>query len=141
MAATRRELPDWIAKHLEQYLSTDGREGHEWNGVRTLLLTTKGRKTGEPLLLPLIYEKDGSNYVVVASKGGADDDPAWYKNLVADPNVQVQVGPEKFEARARTAPADEKPALWKKMAAVWPSYDEYQAKTSREIPVVILEPK
>lgn len=141
MAATRRELPDWIAKHLDQYLATDGREGHEWNGVRTLLLTTKGRKTGEPLQLPLIYEKDGDNYVVVASKGGADDHPAWYKNLVADPNVHLQVGPDKFEARARTATPEEKPALWKKMAAVWPSYDEYQAKTSREIPVVILEPK
>lgn len=141
MTQTRPELPNWIAQHLKQYLETDGREGHEWNGVRTLLLTTTGRNTGKPLQLPLIYEMDGDNYVVVASKGGADDHPAWYKNLVQEPEVDLQVGPKKFRALARTASAKEKPALWEKMAKVWPAYNEYQEKTSREIPVVVLEPK
>jgi deazaflavin-dependent oxidoreductase (nitroreductase family) len=139
MTLPRRELPDWIADHLKQYLETDGEDGHMWNGVPTLLLTTTGRRTGQPLLLPLIYGTDGDNYVVVASKGGAPDHPAWYQNLSANPEVEVQVKSDKFKARARTATADEKPALWKKMTLIWPAYDEYQQKTDRDIPVVILE--
>lgn len=136
---SRRELPGWIEQHMKTYLETNGAEGHIWNGVQTLLLTTKGKRSGQPLQLPLIYGKDGDRYMVVASKGGADDHPAWYTNLVAEPAVQLQVGPEKFAALARTADAAEKPALWEKMADIWPAYNDYQAKTSREIPVVILE--
>jgi deazaflavin-dependent oxidoreductase (nitroreductase family) len=107
--------------------------------VPTLLLTTRGRKTGKLRRTALIYGRDGDRYVVVASKGGAPDHPTWYLNLDADPEVQLQVGAEKFTARARTATAEEKPALWRRMAEIWPDYDNYQAKTGREIPVVILE--
>ena len=139
MAEQERELPQWIADHLKQYLETDGREGHIWNGVPTLLLTTTGAKSGKQLQLPLIYGKDGDNYLVVASKGGAPQHPAWYHNLDANPDVAVQVEAEKFKAKARTATAEEKPRLWETMAKIFPNYNEYQQKTTRDIPVVVLE--
>ncbi len=139
MATQRAELPGWIADHIKSYQATDGADGHIWRGVPTLLLTTTGRKSGEPLLLPLIYGRDGENFVVVASKGGAPAHPAWYLNLRAHPEVQVQVGAEKFTGRARTATADERPRLWEAMAKIWPAYNEYQQKTRREIPVVVIE--
>lgn len=135
----RRELPNWIKSHVEQYLATNGEEGHVWNGVPTLLLTTTGRRSGEQLLLPLIYGEDAGRHIIVASRGGAPEHPDWYKNLVANPAVQVQVRGERFAARARSANADEKPGLWKLMAGIWPAYDDYQTKTDRPIPVVILE--
>ena len=126
-------------EHVTRYVETDGSEGHDWNGVQTLILTTTGRKSGRRHATPLIYGEHGDDYLVVASKGGADDPPAWYLNLQADPDVEVQVRADKFTARARTATADEKPALWRQMAAIWPDYDNYQRKTERSIPVVILE--
>ncbi|MFI0357381.1 nitroreductase family deazaflavin-dependent oxidoreductase [Actinomadura sp. 9N407] len=126
-------------EHVKRYQETDGAEGHDWQGTVTLLLTTKGHRTGNPYTTPLIYQRNGGDHIVVASKGGDDDDPVWYKNLQANPKVEVQVLGDKFTARARTATPEEKPALWKKMAATWPSYDEYQTKTDREIPVVVLE--
>jgi deazaflavin-dependent oxidoreductase (nitroreductase family) len=126
-------------EHVERYQETDGEVGHEWQGTVTLLLTTTGRRTGKEHTTPLIYQPEGDAYLVVASKGGADDHPLWYENLQANPEVQVQVKGDKFPARARTATPDEKPALWRKMTAVWPAYDEYQEKTPRDIPVVVLE--
>jgi deazaflavin-dependent oxidoreductase (nitroreductase family) len=126
-------------EHVRRYVETDGAEGHNWQGTTTLLLTTTGRKSGRRRTTPLIYQKNGDDYLVVASKGGADEPPLWYLNLEADPEVGVQVLGDKFTARARTATPEEKPALWQKMAATWPAYDEYQQKTSREIPVVVLE--
>lgn len=126
-------------EHVARYQETNGEEGHNWQGTVTLLLTTTGRRSGKERTTPLIYQPDGDAYVVVASKGGADDDPLWYKNIQANPEVKVQVKGDKFTARARTATRDEKPALWSKMAAAWPDYDEYQKKTSRDIPVVVLD--
>jgi deazaflavin-dependent oxidoreductase (nitroreductase family) len=126
-------------EHVRRYRETDGEEGHDWMGTTALILTTKGRKTGEPRPTPLIYQPHGDAYLVVASKGGADDPPAWFLNLEADPEVEVQVRGDRFRARARTAAPDEKPELWQKMTAVWPAYDDYQQKTEREIPVVVLE--
>ena len=126
-------------EHVERYRATDGAEGHEWQGTVTLLLTTTGRKSGEQRETPLIYQRHGDDYLVVASKGGADAPPSWYLNLQANPEVEVQVLGDRFAARARTATAEEKPELWKIMAATWPAYDEYQKKTDREIPVVVLE--
>lgn len=131
--------PGWREDHIRRYLETNGEDGHIWNGVPTLLLTTTGRRSGRPHLLPLIYGQEGDRYLVVASRGGAPEHPEWYRNLVKQPEVQVQVGADRFSARARTATAEEKPALWKLMAGIFPAYDEYQARTSREIPVVILE--
>ena len=126
-------------EHVKRYQETDGEVGHDWNGVQTLILTTTGRKSGEERSTPLIYGNEGDNPVVVASKGGSPEPPAWYRNLAEDPDVQVQVGANRFPARARTATPDEKPALWPMMADIWPQYDEYQEKTDREIPVVVLE--
>jgi deazaflavin-dependent oxidoreductase (nitroreductase family) len=126
-------------EHVRRYVETDGAEGHDWQGTITLLLTTTGRKTGRPRTTPLIYQKNGDDYLVVASKGGSDEPPLWDLNLQADPEVSVQVLGDRFTARARTATPEEKPALWRKMAATWPAYDDYQTKTSRDIPVVVLE--
>ncbi|HWK27901.1 MAG TPA: nitroreductase family deazaflavin-dependent oxidoreductase [Solirubrobacter sp.] len=127
------------AEHTARYRETGGAEGHDWQGTQVLLLTTKGRKSGELRELPLIYGRSGDDYLIVASKGGADEPPAWYLNLVADPAVEVQVRGDRFKARAREATPEEKPAMWKTMTAEWPAYDEYQTKTSREIPIIVLE--
>jgi deazaflavin-dependent oxidoreductase (nitroreductase family) len=126
-------------EHVRRYRETGGEVGHIWNGVPALLLTTTGRRSGEERTTPLIYGQDGDAYVVVASKGGHPHDPAWYLNLSADPAVEVQVGPERFAARARTADAEERRRLWPLMTSIWPAYDDYQAKTEREIPVVVLD--
>ena len=98
-----------------------------------------GRKSGEPRELPLIYGRSGDDLLIVASKGGADQPPAWYVNLKADPEVEVQVKGDRFKAHARDATPDEKPEMWKTMTAEWPAYDDYQSKTEREIPVIVLE--
>ncbi len=129
----------WVAEHTRQYVETNGEEGHLWRGVPTLLLTTLGRRSGKSRRTALIYGQNGDRYLVVASKGGAEDHPLWYYNLMEHPEVEVQVGGDRFRARARPATSDEKPRLWKVMTAIWPAYDEYQTKTSQEIPVVILE--
>lgn len=127
-------------EHVERYRATDGAEGYEWqNGTTILLLGTKGRKSGREYTHPLIFREHDGAYLVVASKGGAPEPPAWYVNLQADPEVTVQIKGEVFAARARTATAEEKPQLWREMTEAWPAYDEYQQKTSREIPVVVLE--
>jgi deazaflavin-dependent oxidoreductase (nitroreductase family) len=128
----------WVAKHIREYVETDGRDGHLWRGVPTLLLTTRGRKSGLRRRTALIYGQDGDNYIVVASRGGHSKHPAWYLNLVENPVVEVQVEADKFSARAHTASPEEKARLWPLMASIWPSYDNYQAKTDREIPVVVL---
>jgi deazaflavin-dependent oxidoreductase (nitroreductase family) len=129
----------WVARHVRRYVETDGRSGHRWNGRQTLLLTTRGRRSGRLRRTALIYGRDGDRYLVVASNGGARRHPLWYLNLTAEPEVQVQVGADRFRARARTADAGEKPRLWRLMAEIWPDYDRYQQRTSRDIPVVILE--
>jgi deazaflavin-dependent oxidoreductase (nitroreductase family) len=134
--------------HIRRYRESNGADGHMWDStvaggpgpIPTLLLTTKGRRSGEPLLLPLIYGETPKGYSVVASKGGAPAHPAWYLNLSAHPEVEMQVGPERFRARARTATGAERAALWKQMAQIYPPYDDYQRRTDREIPVVVLEP-
>lgn len=127
-------------EHVERYRATDGAEGHEWQGTQTLLLTTTGRKSGEPRTTPLIYAPEGDAFLIVASKGGSAEPPAWYLNLSDDPAVEVQVKGDRFKVRARTATPEEKPGFWKKVVAEWPSYDDYQRNTDREIPVVVLEP-
>lgn len=126
-------------EHVKRYVETDGAEGHDWQGTTVLILTTTGRKSGEPRSTPLIYQRHGDDVLVVASNGGADAPPLWFRNLEAEPEVQVQVKGDRFTARARTATAEEKPGMWRTMAAVWPAYNEYQTKTDREIPVVVLE--
>jgi len=138
-SATTPQPLDWRADHLRRYLATDGEDGHIWRGVTTLLLTTTGRRSGKPHQTPLIYGRDGDRYIVVGSRGGAAKHPQWYQNLRAQPEVDVQILGDRFHARARAATPEEKPVLWKLMTGIWPAYDEYQTRTTREIPVVILE--
>jgi len=127
-------------EHVERYRATDGEEGHYWRGALVLLLTTTGRRSGEQRTTPLIYGRRGDALLIVASQGGTDKPPAWYLNLVAEPEVGVQVKDEVFRARARTASAEERPEMWTTMAGYWPDYDAYQGNTEREIQVVVLEP-
>jgi deazaflavin-dependent oxidoreductase (nitroreductase family) len=125
-------------EHVRAYEESDGEVGHIWNGAPILVLTTTGASTGKVRKHALIYGTDGDDVVVVASKGGAPDDPQWYTNLVAEPNVRVQVLADRYDAVARTASADEKARLWPVMTELWPSYDDYQAATDRDIPVVVI---
>ena len=130
----------WVKSQIQGYVESDGKQGQLWGGLPVLLLTTRGRKSGVLRRTALIYGRDGKNYLVVASNGGAPNHPLWYLNLVKTPEVQIQVEAEKFTARARTAVPEEKPRLWKIMRDIFPQYDEYQARAGREIPLVILEP-
>jgi deazaflavin-dependent oxidoreductase (nitroreductase family) len=127
-------------EHVRRYIETDGEEGYTWReGSPILLLTTTGRKSGKEHTMPLIFGEDGGSQVLVASRGGAPQHPAWYLNLEANPEVGVQVKADKFRARARTAEGEERERLWKAMNEIWPHYDEYQTKTTRQIPVVVLD--
>ena len=129
------------AEHVRRYQETNGAEGYEWrDGVRTLILTTTGRRSGQPRPKALIFGEDDGRYVVVASKGGAPRHPQWYRNLLAHPDVEVQVKERRFRARARTAEGAERQRLWRLMTGIWPDYDAYQQRTRRQIPVVVLEP-
>jgi deazaflavin-dependent oxidoreductase (nitroreductase family) len=127
-------------EHVDRYVATDGQEGHEWQGAHTLILTTKGRRSGEPRAHALIYGRHGDDYLVVASKGGAPQHPAWYLNLQAQSEVQIQVQGNVMRAQARTATPEEKAELWPIMTREWSDYDQYQQRTERDIPLVILEP-
>jgi deazaflavin-dependent oxidoreductase (nitroreductase family) len=140
-------LPAWIQNHLARYIATDGADGYLWDAtlgggkglVPTLLLTTTGRKSGNSLTLPLIFGEFDAEYVIVASKGGAPAHPSWYLNLQANPEVKLQIKGDKFTAHARTANATERAALWPKMVEIYGPYAEYQTKTDRQIPLVILK--
>lgn len=142
-------LPDWIREHIELYMS-DPEAAHMWDSshlggpgvLPTLLLVTKGRKSGEPKPLPLIYGKAGDNYVIIASKGGAPAHPAWYLNLRAEPNCDIKVGSLDVAVTARDAEGEEREDLWRQLAEIYPPYDDYQsAAGDRRIPVVVLEPR
>ena len=129
-------------EHVEKYVETDGEVGHEWqDGVYTLLLTTKGRSSGQDYTTPLIYGRDGSDYVIIASKGGADDHPDWYLNLEAHPEVTIQVRDQVMQATAERASQSDKGRIWPMMADIWPDYDNYKEKTTRDIPVVLVHPE
>ena len=125
-------------EHVRIYRETGGERGYRWRGTTILLLTTRGRSSGEPRTTPLIHRTDGDRWVVVASKGGAPANPSWYENLLADPEATIEVLAETIPVVASTAQGEERARLWSLMAEVWPAYDDYQARTEREIPVVIL---
>lgn len=127
--------------HVRVYQESNGREGHLWNGAPILLLTTTGWKTGQwSKTRALIFGRDAENFLVVASKGGSPEHPLWYKNLLVHPEVRVQVRERHFVAEARTAVPGERPRLWEIMRSIWPNYDVYATRTSRDIPIVILRP-
>ncbi|WP_431239221.1 nitroreductase family deazaflavin-dependent oxidoreductase [Mycolicibacterium aichiense] len=128
------------AEHVEAYRESGGEVGYLWNGVPTLLLSVTGRRSGEVRTSALIFGRDGDDYLVVASMGGAPRHPKWYLNLQSEPSAVIQVRDERITVTARTATPDEKPRLWKIVTGVWPNYDAYQARTDREIPVVVLSP-
>jgi deazaflavin-dependent oxidoreductase (nitroreductase family) len=132
-------VPLFGQEHVDRYLETAGEDGHDWQGTTVLLLTTTGCKSGEKRTTPLIYQRHGDAYLVVASNGGGDP-PGWFLNLQEDPTAHVQVKSERHTARARVASAEEKPEMWRIMTATGTPYDAFQAKADREIPVVVLEP-
>jgi deazaflavin-dependent oxidoreductase (nitroreductase family) len=142
-------LPDWQVKHANRYLASGGSEGHMYKidvpgrgeiTAPSLLLTTTGRKSGEKFIFPLFYGTEGGSYIIVASKGGAPEHPGWYRNILVNPDVEVQAGTKKVKARARTASGEERSRLWKRALEFWPPYADYALKTEREIPVVVLDP-
>jgi deazaflavin-dependent oxidoreductase (nitroreductase family) len=128
-------------EHVRRYRETDGEVGYLWNGVPTLLLTHTGRKSGQPHTTPLIFGRDGQDYLIVASVGGSPKHPQWYHNLLASPEAEIQVRADHVPVRARVASDEEKPRLWKTLTAFWPNYDVYQSRTDRVIPVVVLSPR
>jgi len=142
-------LPQWMLDHIATYKKSGGKEGHMYTiqpgtpnarTVPALLLATKGRKSGEKYLFPLFYGESGGGYFVIASKGGAPDHPGWYKNILANPDVELQVGPKTLKAKAHTVSGAERAKLWDQAVVWWPPYVDYQKKTDREIPVVVLDP-
>lgn len=126
-------------EHVRVYRETRGAHGYHWRGTTILLLTTKGRKSGVEHTTPLIHRVDGDRWVIVASKGGAPEDPGWFKNLKAHPDATIEVRGDTIPVRARVAEGAERDRLWSLMNEVWPDYDRYQERTSRRIEVVILE--
>jgi deazaflavin-dependent oxidoreductase (nitroreductase family) len=144
------KMQEWQVEHTNLYLRSGGTEGHVMKrtppggypemDTYSLLLTTTGRKSGEKYVFPLYYGEAGNSYILVASKGGAPDHPGWYKNLVANAEVEVQVGTKKMRAKARTVSGDERARLWKVALKFWPPYADYEKKTDRQIPVVVLNP-
>ena len=126
--------------HIALYRRTGGRLGGRYRGSPVLLLTTTGRRSGQQRTMPLLYIVDGNSKVVVASYAGAEHHPAWYHNLLAHPEVTVQAGSSVQEMRAEVADPAEHARLWSPLVSMYPSYDDYQAKTDRQIPVVVLTP-
>jgi deazaflavin-dependent oxidoreductase (nitroreductase family) len=127
------------AEHVALYEATGGEVGHDWNGITCLILHATGRTTGRLVKRALIYGASGGDFIVVASKAGAPSDPSWYLNLLATPDAVVQVRAELIPVRARTASGAERAALWAVMIALFPNYEQYQRRTERVIPVVVLE--
>lgn len=132
---------DFVAEQVSQYEATDGKEHGTLDGAPCVILTTRGRKTGKVRKAALMRIEHDGVYAVVASMGGAPQHPVWYLNLVADPDVTLQDYEKVLDVRARTATADEKREWWTRLTAVWPAFDDYQAATERDIPVVLLEPR
>ena len=141
-------LPDWSADHVRVYLDSGGTEGHMWDSsvvggpgvLPCLLILAIGRKTGNATTLPLLYGETDGGYVIVASRAGSAQHPGWYLNLLAHPDIRIQVGPERLRVRARDTDGAEREALWNQMAELYPPYNDYQALTERRIPVLVLEP-
>ncbi|MEU2000763.1 nitroreductase family deazaflavin-dependent oxidoreductase [Rhodococcus sp. NPDC019627] len=143
MSETNYTAPDLSLRgddHIRVYRETGGEVGYLWNGVPTLLLTVTGRRSGRSHSSALIFARDGDDYLVVASKGGAPAHPQWYRNLLANPEAEVQVKAEKLAVRGNTAGPEERTRLWKILTELWPNYDVYQSRTERQIPVVVLSP-
>jgi deazaflavin-dependent oxidoreductase (nitroreductase family) len=127
--------------HVAAYRETNGAKGGVWNGATAVLVTTKGRKSGEMRTIAIIGKQVGDNFVIIASKGGAPTHPIWYLNILEDPNVEIQYLADRWEGVARTAESPEREAMWAEACSQWPAFNDYQARTERKIPVVVIEPK
>jgi deazaflavin-dependent oxidoreductase (nitroreductase family) len=125
-------------EHVRVYRETAGERGYHWRGTTVLLLTTEGRRSGESRTTPLIHRTDGDRWVVVASKGGAPANPSWFENLKANPEATIEVKDENIAVRSSVAEGEERARLWSLMTEVWPAYNDYQTRTERQIPVVVL---
>ena len=140
-------LPDFIKNHVRQYLESGGKEGHQWDSsavggpglLPCLLIAAKGRKTGKFTTLPLLYGETDGGYIVIASRGGSPQHPGWYLNLKAHPEINAQVGTERVRVRAEEVEGDERDRLWRQMVELYPPYEDYQKKTKRTIPVMVLK--
>ena len=124
---------------IAEFRANGGKVGGPFAGAPMMILTTTGAKSGQPRTMPLVYTTDGDRYVIIASKGGAPTSPDWFHNLVANPEVTVEVGTETFPARASVPEEPEHARLYDAQAALMPNFAEYQQKTTRKIPVVVLE--
>jgi deazaflavin-dependent oxidoreductase (nitroreductase family) len=126
------------SEHVRVYRETAGERGYHWRGTTILLLSTEGRRSGVPRTTPLIHRTDGEDWIIVASKGGAPEHPSWFENLTANPEAVIEVKGDQVPVLARTAEGEERARLWSLMSEVWPAYEDYQSRTAREIPVVVL---
>jgi deazaflavin-dependent oxidoreductase (nitroreductase family) len=132
------DFNEFNKKVIDEFRANGGKVGEPFEGAPMILITHKGAKSGVERTTPLVYTRDGDRLVIIASKAGAPSHPAWYHNLVANPDVTVEVGTERFAARASVVSGDERKRLYDAQAALMPNFKEYQDKTSREIPVVVL---
>ena len=133
------EVQDWNAKVIEEFRANEGRIGGQFEGAPMILVHHRGAKSGTERVNPMMYQAVGESFAVFASKAGAPTNPDWYHNLVANPETTVEVGTETLQVRARVAEGDERHSIWERQKTLYPGFAEYEAKTSREIPVVILE--
>ena|SRR5437899_3323358 len=134
------ERDEWNRKIIEEFHANAGKVGGMFEGVPILLLHHRGAKTGTERINPLAYRRDGDNYVIFASKGRAPDNPDWYHNLRANPDTEIEVGTDAAKVRARVAAADERERLWTVQKKEFPGFADYEQKTERQIPVIVLEP-
>jgi deazaflavin-dependent oxidoreductase (nitroreductase family) len=132
-------INDFNRNLIAEFRENGGKVTGIFGNAPLLLLTTTGAKSGEPRTSPVVYTRDGDEYVVIASRGGSPNNPAWYHNLVANPTVTVELPGETFTARTRVATGDERERLFRAQADLMPNFDEYQSKTTRQIPVIVLE--
>jgi deazaflavin-dependent oxidoreductase (nitroreductase family) len=133
-------MSDWNAKVIEEFRANGGKVGGQFEGAPLLLLHSTGAKSGQARVSPTMYLADGDNLVVFASKGGAPTSPDWYHNLVANPRASVEVADRTVNVVAHVADGDTRDRLWSRQKALFPQFAEYEAKTTRQIPVVVLEP-
>jgi deazaflavin-dependent oxidoreductase (nitroreductase family) len=134
------ERDEWNRKIVDEFRTNAGVVGGMFEGVPILLLHHRGAKSGTERINPLAYRRDGDNYVIFASKGGAPTNPDWYHNLRANPDVEIEVGTNSFKAKSRVAEGDERERLWSVQKKEFPGFADYEQKTERQIPVVVLEP-
>jgi deazaflavin-dependent oxidoreductase (nitroreductase family) len=131
---------DWNRKIIEEFRANQGRVGGPFEGASMVLLHHKGAKTGTERVTPLVYRQEGDAVVIFASKAGAPTNPDWFHNLKAHPDTTIEVGSETRAVRARVAEGDERERIWSAQKQAMPGFADYEAKTSRQIPVVVLEP-